>query len=92
MGNCFGFLKNYQTKHNSNQTHIIPIGTPVYFDISNNNYTQEVPNNVNNPNNPNNPNIIVINQQHPNYDNGLSTMNGFFTGMLMGEIIGNDCL
>ena len=86
MGNCFGFLKNYNTKsiYNSN-VNTVPIGTPIYFDISNN------PINSNNMYNPNNPNVIVINQ-HPYYDNGLSTINGFFTGMLMGEILSDDCL
>jgi hypothetical protein len=94
MGNCFGFLKDYNTKpiYNSNAIPVssIPIGTPIYFDTSNNNYTNHVQNQYN-PQNPNNPNIIVINQQ-PYYDNGLSTMNGFFTGMLMGELLNDDCI
>ena len=92
MGNCFGFLREYNTKpiYNSNAIpgSIIPIGTPIYFDNSNNNYIQ----NPINPINPINPNIILINQQPYYYDNGLSTMNSFFTGMLMGEILSDDCL
>ena len=84
MGNCFGFLKKYNTKpyiYNSN-TIPISIGTPIYFDTS-----------YNNPNNSNNPNIIVLNQEQPYYNNnGLSTMNGFFTGMLLNELLTNDCL
>lgn len=81
MGNCFGFLKEYNTKpiYNSNVT-AVPIGTPIYFDVSNNN-----------PNNLNNPNVVVINQ-HPYYDNGLNTMNGFFSGMLLNELVTDDCL
>lgn len=85
MGNCFGFLKHYKTKPNiyTSNAVAVPIGTPIYFDTSNNN--------TNNKINPNNPNVIIINQQ-PYYDNGLSTMNGFFSGMLMGEILTTDCL
>ena len=90
MGNCFGFLKEYNTKpiiYNSNAIPVssVPIGTPIYFDNSNNNYT-------NYAQNPINPNIILINQQPYYYDNGLSTMNGFFTGMLFGEILSDDYL
>ena len=108
MGNCFGFLKKYSQNfyesktdtyyYNSNYASSVPIGTPIYFDMSNNPYTQNLnnPNNLNNPyiqnlNNPNNPNVIVINQQ-PYYDNGLGAANGFFTGMLMGELLSDNCL
>ena len=94
MGNCFGFLKKYSQNfyesksdtyyYNSNYASSVPIGTPIYFDMSNNPYTQNL-------NNPNNPNVIVINQQ-PYYDNGLGAANGFFTGMLMGELLSDNCL
>lgn len=88
MGNCFGFLNEYKKKHidesNSIPVSNVPIGTPIYFD---NNNSQ----NPNYNNNTNNPNVIVI-QQHPYYDNGLNSMNGFLTGMLMGEILSDDCL
>ena len=102
MGNCFGFLKEYNTKpiiYNSSAIPVssVPIGTPIYFDTSNNYYTQNSytsynPHNPHNPHNPQNPNVIVVNQYPYYYDNGLSTMNGFFTGMLMGEILSDDCL
>ena len=110
MGNCFGFLKEYNAKpiYNSNSIPVssVPIGTPIYFDTSNNHYTQNSYNSYNsynpqnlynpynayNPQNPQNPNVIVLNQHPYYYDNGLSTMNGFFTGMLMGEILSDDCL
>ena len=37
MGNCFGFLKEYNKSNNIPVTNV-PIGTPIYFDISNNYY------------------------------------------------------
>lgn len=83
MGNCFAFLKEYNTKPNiySYNSNNIPVGTPIYFDTSNNNI-----------HNPTNPNVIVINQQPYYYDNGLVSMNGFLTGMLIGELFNDDCL
>jgi len=33
-----------------------------------------------------------LNQQPQYYDNGLGAVNGFFTGMLIGEILSDDCL
>ena len=85
MGNCFGFLKEYNKSNNIPVTNV-PIGTPIYFDISNNYYNNKQ------HELPRNPNIIVINQQPQYYDNGLGAVNGFFTGMLIGEILSDDCL
>ena len=89
MGNCFAFLKDYNKQntvfYNPNNIPVtnVPIGTPIYFDISNNNTQHEISKN---------PNIIVINQQPQYYDNGLGGVNGFLTGMLMGVILSDDCL
>ena len=70
--------------YNSNAIHV-SIGTPIYFDTSYNNR--------NNRNNTNNTNVIVINQEQPYYNNnGLSTMNGFFIGMILTELLTDGCL
>ena len=85
----------YNSNSNSISASSVPIDTPIYFDMSNNPYNNHYTHNSNNPTNStnsNNPNVIVINQQPYYYDNGLGAANGFFTGMLIGELLSNDCL
>tara|TARA_Y100000389_G_C17176506_1_gene371776 strand:- start:283 stop:564 length:282 start_codon:yes stop_codon:yes gene_type:complete len=93
MGNCLGFLNEYKKKYINESNAIsvsnVPIGTPLYFD-SNNSQNPNL-NYINSINNANNANVIVI-QHQPYYDNGLNTMNSFLTGMLVGEILSDDCL
>lgn len=63
----------------------IPVAIPIY----------EYPNNYqqssNNYQSRNNGQTILINNNQPYYNNGLAQIDGFLTGMLVGELIDNDC-
>lgn len=67
----------------------VPIGIPITSSTRNDNqnyYNNEqylYPINHNRP--------IIINNTQPYYNNGLSSMDGFLTGMLIGELLDNDC-
>ena len=81
----------YEYPHNidcSNQiSNEIPVATPIYEYP--NHYREN--NNNNNYYPKNNGQTIIINNNQPYYNNGLAQIDGFLTGMLVGELIDNDC-
>lgn len=63
----------------------IPVATPIYE------YPQNYQQNSNNYYPRNNGQTIIINNNQPYYYNGLASVDGFLTGMLVGELIDNNC-
>ena len=104
MGNiCSLFSKNNENSEN-NLDKNIQIATPLYectIDCSGQ-FAQGIPiasplsvdylNNQQQFYNRNNNQTIFINNTQPYYyNNGVAAMDGFFTGMLVGELMDNDC-
>ena len=96
MGNLCSVLN---PNPNHYKQHDIPVATPV-FDYSpnylytNENLKESKKDFSQNESDSTNRVIIINNQQHPYYypDPTASAMNGFLTGMLVGELLDDDCL
>lgn len=63
----------------------IPVATPI------NEYPNNYQQNSNNYQSRNNGQTIIINNNQPYYNNGLAPLDGFLAGMLIGDVINNDC-